>query len=50
VLSDDSTGSRLLDALTDACPLTSLSDDEHENLRNRLAQALLEPEHATSTG
>jgi DNA-binding MarR family transcriptional regulator len=34
-----------LDALARTCPLTLLSDDEHENLLNLLAQTLTEPDH-----
>jgi DNA-binding MarR family transcriptional regulator len=37
-----------LDALDEACPLTRLSDDEHEDLLNRLAQTLIEREDATT--
>jgi DNA-binding MarR family transcriptional regulator len=37
-----------LDALNEACPLIRLSDDEHEDLLNRLAQTLLEPDPATT--
>jgi hypothetical protein len=38
-----------LNALDEACPLTRLSDDEHEDLLNRLRQVLIEPAPATAS-
>jgi DNA-binding MarR family transcriptional regulator len=35
-----------LDVLDEACPLNRLSDDEHQDLLNRLSQTLREPDHA----
>jgi hypothetical protein len=37
-----------LDALNEACPLTRLSDHEHENLLDHLAQTLIEREDSTT--
>jgi DNA-binding MarR family transcriptional regulator len=38
-----------LNALDEACPLTRLSDDEHEDLLNRLGQVLIEPAPAAAS-